>query len=127
MNSTCFVSEVLSAPFVETQGMTNEQIYADLIASGKISLDVTLYYNGWTGFWDHTYGWTDLGDTMIHINSYFYGDAPTLGSTLLHEHSHTLGFTHNGGPKDQDSVPYSLNRIFGDCFTPNQKNLLSGF
>jgi hypothetical protein len=118
LNTACFLDGVLAAPFVETQNMTNLEIYDDVMGqgTGKIVLNVTLYYSWWDGYFDGTYGYTYLGDTMTYINTYFWGNAEVLASTLTHEHSHTLNFTHNGGPADVNSVPYSLNRIFDSCY-----------
>jgi hypothetical protein len=119
INSVAFREKILSAKMTETKGLSNKEIY-ELIMSGKqlsssdddtiMDLDVFFYYKWWSRVVGYTYQtsksvWTNVKYTYVDI---------MLGSNLVHEYTHQLGFKHLLVWKT--SVPYTVGRIIEELW-----------
>jgi len=64
------------------------------------------------------YGYMSPGKRTIHLNVKFldFLSYRKLGSLIVHEWSHTMGFRHEGGSTvaRSRSIPYLLNEIYND-------------
>ena len=117
LNSELFKKKVLAGRFTETNGKTNQEIY-DIImsgdceysdADGTIDLAAVMYYKRWSG----VVGYVTGEDFTVYMNRKFFSTPTSIGSNLLHEATHNMGFSHY--EVFETSVPYSMNRIFEAC------------
>lgn len=113
VTSPKFKELILAETFTSTDGLTNQQIY-DKFTQSKITVNVAMF----TGTWiqNHVYGTMGYdveGDDFVHANRYFVNTAPVLGSLILHESAHGLGFHHQSA-SESTSVPYRMNKIFDE-------------
>lgn len=113
--SPIFKQKVLSAEFTETNGMTNSQIYDLLVKHSGTAVDLTMFNGTWIQ--NHSYGTVGYEDVrypnVCFANRYFVYAKETLGSLLLHELMHILGFHHYG--VKSTSVSYVMNGIYTEC------------
>ena len=110
--------------YVQNNGLTNLQIYNDIVqaaeqlptptaANNTIDLFVQLYTSSWFG--RNVIGYTDPSVPTIFMNTYFYNSATpaeTAGN-MMHEWMHKLGFDHdfNATAQRPSSVPYAVGYI----------------
>jgi hypothetical protein len=97
VNSQRFKDRFLSAKFIETNGMTNEQIYK-MLMSGKDQFggedsDIDLHLTFYHRWWSRVVGYI-LPSGKQYINGKFFDsmDLPSIANNLLHEYMHRLGF-----------------------------------
>ncbi len=110
VRSDHFYKQVIAAKFTSTNGKSNLEIY-QAFTTRAITVNVAMF----TGSFMqnrvyHTVGY-DNDDEFVHANRYFVQDANTLGSLIIHEVAHSLGFHHESA-SESTSVPYSMNKIF---------------
>lgn len=107
-----FRDAVIFAKFTSTKGLSNREIY-EKFTNSYLVVNVDHFTGNWkqNHVW-HTVGY-EAGDGFIHSNRAFVTDAMTMGSLILHELAHTLGFSHSSA-SEATSVPYTCNRIFDD-------------
>ena len=106
-----FKEAVLAAEFTETNGLTNLQIW-EKFTTGSIKVNIEMFTGSFTQNRIYkTVGYDLPGDDFTYINRYFVQDEITMGSLILHELSHALGFSHYN-KYTQTSVPYTMNHIF---------------
>jgi hypothetical protein len=113
--SDCFKKEVLNAKFTETNGLTNDQIFATF--QGAIPpIAVTMFDGTWKQNYVYkTIGYEDEGfPNTVFQNRYFVDNAKDSGSNILHEVAHVLGFHHYD--VFATSVPYQMNDFYYSCF-----------
>lgn len=113
VTSPKFKELVLAETFTNTGGLTNQEIY-EKFTQNKITVNVSMFTGSWIQ--NHVYGTMGYdveGDDFVHANRYFVKTAPVLGSLILHEIAHTLGF-HHVSAKESSSVPYRMNKIFDE-------------
>jgi hypothetical protein len=107
-----FKELILNSNFTSADGRTNEQIYEDYTTKA-IPVNVAMFTgNWWQNHKSHTWGY-DNNDEYVHANRYFVQDAMSLGSLILHETAHYLGYHHESAD-DLTSVPYSMNGFFDE-------------
>lgn len=115
MQTECFREMLLSAVLTETNGLDASQIY-DLFTSKKVRINVTMFYGSYMQNYVYKTMGYDIGDGVVYANRFFVQDPATLGSLIIHEaQGHGQGFHHDG--KKETSVPYTLNKIFEECYT----------
>jgi hypothetical protein len=116
VNSQEFKVELLNYTFIDTNGLTNYQIY-NLIMSGKeilsleedneIDVDISMYYR-----WNSVIGYTYPNTLRTWINRRFFNRMTTaeIASNIMHENLHKLGFDHSFyyNKQRQNSVPYAI-------------------
>jgi hypothetical protein len=111
--SSNFKAAVLAAKFTEQNGLTNQEIYDLILRRSPIRLDVKFYtefmlvnfFSGNDGFEDRKSPNTCFGNRGA-----IKGSRAFLGSLMLHETMHVLGFRHDGPVTS--TVPYTMNRIY---------------
>jgi hypothetical protein len=124
INSRIFMDEVMK---MRTHGersklkdLSNREIY-DLLMKGAETLDPEVDYE-WDIFVDDYYtfkrvvGYTYLNKKWIYVNTKYFDTRSTklIGSNIVHEQSHKLGFSHDfRSTKDRPfSVSYQLNLAY---------------
>lgn len=117
VNSELFAQKFLRSRMTELNGLTNEQAL-EVIRSGDcdftdkdgtIDLKLVLYYKRFSS----VIGYTDGTPLTIFINRKFFSTPVSIGSNLLHEACHLMGFSHY--KTWESSLPYTINRIFEAC------------
>lgn len=112
LSSDVFERCVLSAAFTETNGLSNQQIYALAVDRSPLTVDFTMF----NGTEEHNNVWLTMGyedprwPTVCFANRHFITNKELCASLILHETMHLLGFTHRGVKRT--SVPYTMNRIY---------------
>lgn len=118
--SPAFHTAVLAASFTTVDGLTNEQIYK-AFTTQRIIVNIDDYTGSWrANNMSHTMGYEN-GDGYVHMNRVFVHDALVMGSLILHEVAHMLGFRHLSA-SESTSIPYTMNQIF-DTITSQQMSL----
>jgi len=134
VNSAAFKERILNftyngeKSFVQNNGMSNQQIYDDLMAGAevyptqsavdhKMDFDLALYKPKFYQS-NNVLGYTDSSTSVIHINRNFYNQASVneIAMNLVHEWVHKMGFDHdfNSTPRRPYSVPYAVGYIVRD-------------
>ena len=117
LNDENFQTMVLSADFVETLGMGNQELIERLLGGADcidetedhvVNLDFRMYKN----IFSRVIGYVLGNSRTIHVNKKFFGNPKNFASNILHEYMHILGFKHTSAV-DYGSVPYKMNSIFG--------------
>jgi hypothetical protein len=115
ISSPQFKARFLAFEFVQTNGMSNQQLWDLFEKSSPIVMNVDLHDMGWT--YDHVYHTVGLDDASdpdtIYLNSYIVDTSFTVGDCSLHETWHKLGLSHEA-PTDSTSVPYGANQLYED-------------
>lgn len=97
----------------QSNGLTADEVVAKLLAS-HVDTSIVYYHN----FFTSAVGYEN-GDGKIHANTKFWNRFSLCdkASTVGHEISHTLGFTHdfNATSIRPYSVPYRINAAFTEC------------
>jgi len=114
--------------FVQNNNLTNDQVYTKIMEGAEslnglvdyeMDLKVQMYYS-----WKAVVGYTTPNIDKIFTNSKFYNvnSECRVGSNLVHEWSHKLGFGHDFKQTKRRpySVPYALNRIFETICTSKE-------
>ena len=109
--------------FVDSNGLTNEQIYDKLldgketllpVIDNQMDLQLELYANYSTS----TVGYTYPNTTKIWMNRKFFDayDPEEVSRNLFHEWTHKLGFGHDSAATSRRpySVPYAVGKIIQD-------------
>lgn len=120
INSAKFKQEVYKADFVDTDGLTNAEIY-DVIMSGKesykpdVDYTLTFYLEIIHKRFSSAIAFTYPDIATIYLNRKFYKNmtAQQVAGTLAHEMCHKLGFNHayyNTANRSK-SVPYAIGYI----------------
>jgi len=124
LNSTVFRDKVMK---MRTQGerseykkASNVEIYQMLMRGAEVLNPVVDYT--WNIYIDDYYsfknviGYTKLNTKYIYVNTKFFDGRITklIGSNIVHEQSHKLGFSHDfRNTKDREfSVSYQLNKAY---------------
>lgn len=110
VRSPYFQDEVMRTQFTSTNGKTNAGIYVDFTQRAFI-VNVAMF----TGSWfqnkrSKTIGY-DNADEYVHANRYFIKTSEDLGSLVIHECAHSIGYSHKKA-SEKTSVPYAMNKIF---------------
>lgn len=108
--------------FVDSKGMTNEQIYLKLLQGAEklvpeddneMDLELELYYSS-----KNTVGYTYPNTVRIWMNTKFFTPyTPTqVAGNIFHEWTHKLGFEHASSYSvaRDSSVPYAIGYIIRD-------------
>lgn len=117
VNSELFAQKFLRARMTELNGLTNEQALEQIRSGdclfsdkdGTIDLKLVLYYKRWS----RVVGYTNGTPMTIWINRKFFSTPVSIGSNLLHEACHLIGFSHY--KSWETSLPYTMNRLFEAC------------
>ena len=109
--------------FVDSNGLTNEQIYEKLldgketllpVIDNQMDLQLELYANYSTS----TVGYTYANTTKIWMNRKFFDvyDPEEVARNVFHEWTHKLGFGHDSSATSRRpySVPYAIGKIIQD-------------
>lgn len=103
----------LAFPFVQTNGMSNQDLWDLACAQSPITMNCDLHDMGFK--YDriyHTVGLDDASDpNTCYMNSYIVDSPYMVADNLLHETWHRLGLSHIN-PTDSTSVPYGNNTLF---------------
>jgi len=128
LNSTLFRDKVLKMGMKpgersEWKNKTNKEIYKRLMSGAEdldenndnvINLEVYSYYSPM-----RVVGYIVPGKKNIWVNTKFFNGRSNklVGSNLVHEYSHQLGFRHDSKrTKDRpSSISYQLNKIYEAC------------
>lgn len=134
INSAAFKERILNfsyngvKSFVQNNGMSNQQIYDDLMAGAevyptqssvdhKMDFDLALYKPKFYQS-NNVLGYTDQSTSIIHINRNFYNQASVneIAMNLVHEWVHKMGFDHDfkSTARRPYSVPYAVGYIVRD-------------
>lgn len=113
-----FLSNGLEGELSEWKYSTPELIYKQLL---PIKLELRTYYSI-----KNVIGFGYPNDATIYLNTKYLGrykvdnleDLMSIGSNLLHEHSHDCGFEHDfyNTSKRKNSISYLLNRVYERAF-----------
>lgn len=116
--SYCYKNLVAQASFTETNleastsPMTNQQIY-DYKIMNPVFYGVNIYSGSW---WSRhvskTMGY-DIGDGVVYLDRYYVNTPELMGSLILHETDHGLGWHHY--QVKSTSIPYTDNGLFDKC------------
>ncbi len=111
-----------SKAFVQNNGLTNEQIYQDILEAAEtltpaknntLDVGVKLYYEAST-----IVGYTSGSITFINVNTKFFNtySANEVAGNLFHEWLHKLGYVHDSAATARRpySVPYAIGYIIRD-------------
>lgn len=125
--STAFKAAIYNARFVQTNNLTNEEIY-NLIQSGQERIKpandgvMNLNIHGYKVVSD-VYGYTYPWSLKIYVNMYHYEvfSVAELAANLTHEYMHLLGFHHDFKPTERRdySVPYAVGYIVKELLHDN--------
>jgi hypothetical protein len=128
--SPSFEAAVVGANFDpgQTGGKSPQGIYDLMVSASPIQLAVTLYtdlnpFSGNQGFEDDNSPGVAYGNLKAIKNNRGF-----LASLMLHEIMHILGFSHLDTKTYCVSVPYTMNRIYGELasglglMTPGSRN-----
>lgn len=123
INTQQFKDAVLNYDFIDTNGLTNQQIY-DVFMLGKesykpienytLDFKIEMYYKYFTSAIAYTY---PNGDTIYFNRKFFKNMSPlSIAGTLAHEICHKFGFGHtfHNTPTRHRSVPYAIGYIVSD-------------
>jgi hypothetical protein len=125
VNSQDFKERVLTYPFINTDGLTNQQIY-NLIMSGRevlnnavdneLDIDVTMYYS-LRGVIGYTY--PNILRTWMNRRFFKKFNAAGVASNLAHEWCHKIGFDHSFYYTNnrKNSVPYAIGYMVEELAT----------
>ena len=118
--SDCFKNKVLSAKFTETNGLTNEQIYATF-AENVIVVNVEMFTGNFRQNYIYKTVGVDIGDGVVYANRFFANTVEVLQSLIPHEVAHGKHFHHYDVKRT--SVPYQFNDFVEECSKElNKKN-----
>ncbi len=108
--------------FVDNKGLTNEQIYQQLldgredllpVIDHEMDLELELYYS-----WTSTVGYTYPDGLRIWMNTKFFNSytPAEVAGNIFHEWTHKLGFdhAHSYSVSRDSSVPYALGYLMED-------------
>jgi hypothetical protein len=101
-----------------TKGMTNDQIYALILKSAPLKVDINVFDGSdQQDHRDRTEGYEETDEPgVLHSNRYFLAgyhyNPGYIGSLMLHEAMHVLGFKHYAVWFKRSSVPYTMNDIY---------------
>jgi len=112
LSSESFKSKVLAAPFTETRGMSNQQVYDLAVSKSPVAVDFSMFTGTWkqNHLW-HTMGYEDsMQPNVCFANRHFIRAKEVSASLILHETMHIIGFRHDH--VKATSVPYTMNRIY---------------
>lgn len=111
-----------SKAFVQNNGLTNEQIYQDILEAAEtlqpaknntLDVGVKLYYEA-----SSTVGYTSSSITYINVNTKFFDtySINSVAGNLFHEWLHKLGYAHDSAATTRRpySVPYAIGYIVRD-------------
>jgi hypothetical protein len=114
LRSQCFKDEWSKKSLIQTNSKTNQEVL-DHLLSLNILLKLQMYRKAFSS----ASGFTYPSDEVIYLNRKFHDkwNACTIGSNLVHEASHKIGYSHdfNPSPTRPQTVPYSLNSVFDKC------------
>ena len=112
-----YKKQFLAFPFVQTNGMTNQELYDLFVSKSPVVMNLDLHDMGWR--YDHVYHTIGLDDssdpTTVYLNAYYVAQKIIAASCTLHETWHFLGLSHLS-PSDSTSVPYGNNTIIEAVF-----------
>lgn len=111
--SKSFQSKVLAAQFKETNGLSNQEIYAKLMEDYTVRVVKISTWKWWSRVVAYV---TGKGSTTVYYYAKFFNPNPAyeVASTLTHETAHLKGFSHRIKPWGA-SVPYMMNTIIEAC------------
>jgi hypothetical protein len=129
LNSEAFHQAVLNfvydgkKQFADNNGLTNEEIYASLMAGRETyssvedhvaNLNLNIFTPPWYKKWS-TVGYGYAGQPQIYMNSYYFNSytLADVAANITHEWCHKLGFEHDykRTGKRPYSVPYGVGAI----------------
>lgn len=108
--------------FVDSQGLTNAQIYQKILEGAeRLSPTVNYTMDGEIELFfedSRTIGYTYQNTPRIWVNTKYFSTYTAAGvaHNLMHEWMHKLGFTHSSSwnASREHSVPYAVGYILGD-------------
>ena len=115
LQSDCIRNKFLAANLIQTNDLTNEQVY-EKITTTPVSIRLEMYYT-----LARVNGYTLPNTDKIWLNRRYhknYGICSSMAN-LGHEVSHKIGFGHDYKPTKRRpmSVPYTMGRILNECCT----------
>jgi hypothetical protein len=128
INSEAFRERVLAntfdgqVQFADNQGLSNEEIYQKIVEAKEVFNDsgdqvIEMHLKSWSpfNFWTSAVASTNMSSGLVRLRKKYYKSAslPRLANTMLHEWTHTIGFTHDfyGTNARENSVPYRVGDI----------------
>ena len=139
VNSEAFKQKVIhftyqgAEAFVQNNGLTNLQIYNQMMAGAEVlpqqtavdnvmNLFLELYTSSYFG--RNVIGYTDPSVHTIYMNTYYYNSAAKndIADNMMHEWMHKLGYDHDyqATARRPSSVPYAIGYIVDDLVAAQQ-------
>lgn len=91
------------------QGVWNRMVKGDQLVVGDDLSDLDFKIVMYNSPFSRVVGYTYLESLVINVNRKFFSTPKYVASNILHELTHTLGYTHDYG--FGPSVPYQMNEI----------------
>ena len=114
MQSKCFKEEFLKSELIQTNDLSNIEVY-NHIQSSYTEISLNLYYKRFSKVNGYTYPDSDT----INLNNKFHRNYGVCSSSanLAHEVTHKYGYDHDykATRRRPKSVPYTVGRIVKLC------------